>query len=293
MKLDSKKTEALLAIIDTGSFEQAAKQLNITGSAISQRIKALETQLGVPLVSRTRPCYSTQEGLALVHYLRRSQALEQEFESDFYHSAGMKIPIAINNDSLGTWFLPALTDFLQSENILLDILVNDQDFTHTALEAGTALAAISAKSTAMKGCNAVLLGSIRYRLLASPSFYARYFKHGLNRNSIVKAPLLVFDRKDQLQANFLHEHFSVHQDSCSVHYIPSTEAFYHAIKLGIAYGMVPSIHCAKELASGEIIDLVPGCYIDTPLYWHHWDIQSPKLAQLTQCLIEQSKRWLF
>lgn len=293
MKLDSKKTQALLAIIDTGSFEQAAQLLKITPSAISQRVKALESQLGVPLVSRTRPCCSTREGLKLVHYLRRSQALAEEFEADFYHETAMRIPIAVNNDSLGTWLLPAISELLLTENLMLDITVNDQDFTHKALETGTALAAISAKSHAMKGCKALLLGSMRYRLLASPLFYQRWFSAGLHRSSIGQAPLLVFDRKDQLQASFLHEHFKVHQDSCPIHYIPSTEAFYQAIKLGLAYGMVPSIHCQTELNEGSIIDLVPGKFIDTPLYWHHWDIQSAKLAQLTQCLLKRSKQWLY
>jgi LysR family transcriptional regulator, chromosome initiation inhibitor len=237
--LENRKTEALMAVIETGSFELAAARLNLTTSAISQRIKSLETQLGVPLVVRTRPCRSTREGLKLVQYLRRAKVLADEFEADYLNSSDVlvKMAIAVNNDSVGTWLLPALAEFIVNEDILVNIILDDQDFTHTYLEEGIVIAAVSSKDIAMRGCVAIRLGAIRYRLLCSKRFAERWFANGVSRERLCEAPLLVFDQKDSLQSDFLNAHFSVRQESCRCHFIPSTDAFFSAVKLGIGYGM--------------------------------------------------------
>jgi molybdenum-dependent DNA-binding transcriptional regulator ModE len=80
--LDPRQTTAVRAVIETGSFEQAAARLNITSSAVSQRVRALETRLGSPLIVRTRPCRATQMGQRLLQYLRRAALLEDDFASD-------------------------------------------------------------------------------------------------------------------------------------------------------------------------------------------------------------------
>jgi LysR family transcriptional regulator (chromosome initiation inhibitor) len=292
--LENRKTEALLAVIETGSFDLAASKLNITASAISQRIRSLEAFLGVPLVIRTRPCRSTQEGLKLVQYLRRTKILANEFEAEFSRNpdSAIRIAIAVNNDSLGTWLLPALAEFIIRENILVDIRVNDQTFTHRALEEGTVIAAVSSRDIAMRGCVATRLGAVRYRLLASRQFITRWFLNGISRETISKAPLLVFDDKDTLQSDFISIHFNVRQESCRCHFIPSTEAFLSAINLGIGYGMVPELHYKDALTAGNLVDVSPGNYTDIPLYWHHWGVQSPKVEILTTCLIKEAKTLL-
>jgi LysR family transcriptional regulator (chromosome initiation inhibitor) len=292
--LENRKTQALMAVIETGSFELAAARLNLTTSAISQRIKSLETHLGVPLVVRSRPCRSTREGLKLVQYLRRAKVLADEFEADYLNSSDVlvKMAIAVNNDSLGTWFLHALAEFIVNENILINLIVDDQDFTHTYLEEGIVIAAVSSKDIAMRGCVAMHLGAIRYRLLCSKPFAERWFANGVSRGRLCEAPLLVFDQKDALQSDFLRAYFSVRQESCRCHFIPSTDAFFSAVKLGIGYGMVPELDYKDTLSRGELVDLSPGNYSDIPLFWHCWKVQSPKVEKLTRCLIREAKTLL-
>lgn len=292
--LSNRKTEALMAVIETGGFELAAARLNLTTSAISQRIKSLETHFGVPLVIRARPCHSTQEGLKLVQYLRRAKMLADEFEADYMKNSdiSVRMAIAVNNDSLGTWLLPALTNFVANENILIDLIVDDQDFTHTYLEDGRAIAAVSSKDIAMRGCDAIRLGSIRYRLLCSKGFLAKWFANGVSRERLSEAPLLVFDQKDALQSDFLSSHFTVRQESCRCHFIPSTDAFFEAVKLGIGYGMVPELDYKDALLTGELVDLAPGKHSDIPLYWHCWKAQSPRVEKLTFCLVREAKALL-
>ena len=53
MKIDTLGVQAFVAIADGGSFRQAADTLHVTQTAITQRLRKLETFLGVALVERT------------------------------------------------------------------------------------------------------------------------------------------------------------------------------------------------------------------------------------------------
>ncbi|MFE8046340.1 LysR family transcriptional regulator ArgP [Brenneria goodwinii] len=294
MKIDVRKTEALMAVIETGGFELAAKRLNLTTSAISQRIKALESAIGTPLVIRGKPCASTEEGAKLIQYLRRQKFLYDEFESELFGTENTKVKmrIAINQDSLDTWFLPAVQPVVHKKNILLDIVVDDQDYTLRALAEGNVVAAISSIAKPMRGCNVVPLGSIRYRFLCSPDFHQRWFANGVTRDALQKAPLLIFGNKDKLQSDFLNRVFSVNQEACRYHCVPSTEAFYIAVQRGIGYGMISELQYADNLATGALVDISPGFYSDIELYWHHWQAQSPSINWLTRCLTAEACRFL-
>ena len=53
--LDTAALDCLAALADDGSFERAAQRLSITQSAVSQRLRSLEAQVGQLLVVRARP----------------------------------------------------------------------------------------------------------------------------------------------------------------------------------------------------------------------------------------------
>ncbi|QDQ25809.1 LysR family transcriptional regulator ArgP [Chitinimonas arctica] len=283
MLLDARKGEALLAVIDSGSFEQAAIHLHLTPSAVSQRVRAMEEQLGMPLVLRGRPCRATPAGQRLVQYLRRSSLLEDEFVSQWQEASGrhLSVPLAVSNDTLATWLLPALAEFLVAEQLLVDITVDDQDHTYTWLQSGHAVAGVSSEPLPMRGCLAHSLGIMRYRLLATPAFVARWLPRGLDREAARQAPLMVFDRKDGLQAEFLQNQLGLPPGSYPCHYVPASEPFLQAIRLGLGYGMVPELQFGTALQSGELIDLAPSQPCDVALYWHCWRVQSPKLEALS------------
>ncbi|WP_051318850.1 HTH-type transcriptional regulator ArgP [Chitinimonas koreensis] len=294
MQLDIRKGEALLAVIETGSFEQAAARLHLTPSAISQRVRAMEAELGTPLLIRARPCRATRAGQRLVQYLRRSSLLEDEFVAELAEEQArpLSIPVAVNNDTLATWLLPALADFLLDEQLLLDITVDDQDHTYTLLEAGLALAGVSSEPRPMRGCVAEPLGVMRYRLLAAPRFVARWLPDGLTREAARRAPLLVFNRKDMLQAQFLQRQLGLAAGSYPCHYVPASESFLAAIRLGLGYGMAPELQYGEAVVRGELIDLAPAHPTDVALYWHRWKVQSPKLERLSAEVLRAAREVL-
>lgn len=291
---DQRQSEALLAIIDTGSFEQAATLLHISPSAVSQRVSAMESALGAPLIVRTRPCRPTSAGQRLVQYLRRSKLLEAEFLSDMDEDQArpLSVALAVNNDTLATWLLPELAPFLLREQILLDLVLDDQDHTYTLLERGLALAAVSTEAQPMRGCAAEALGAMRYRLLAAPAFAARWFPDGLTRDAARLAPMMVFDRKDMLQANFMLREYGLPAGSYPCHYVPASAAFMQAIVLGLGYGLLPEQQYGGLPDSGALIELAPGRFSDVVLHWHSWRVQSPKLERLSAEAVAAARRRL-
>jgi LysR family transcriptional regulator, chromosome initiation inhibitor len=293
--LDRRQTEALLAVIETGSFDKAAGRLHVTQSAVSQRVRALESLLGGPLVVRSRPCRATPQGQRLLRFLRRAALLEQELAAEWAPQGAATphtIALAINADTLGTWFLPAVAPLLMQQNLMLDVTVDDQDHTFALLEAGSAVGCVTSQSRPMRGCVAESLGTMRYRMVATPAFVARWFAGGFAREAARHAPVMVFNRKDALQADFLMERFGLAADAYPCHYMPSNEAFFAAIRGSMGYGLVPELQCGDALAQGEVVDLAPENPVDVALYWHAWKVQSPRLEALTASIVEAARQAL-
>lgn len=294
MKLDSRQCEAVLTVIDSGSFEQAATLLHLTPSAVSQRVRALELFLGTPLVVRTRPCRATPAGQRLLQYLRRVQSLEEDLQAEFAgeQAAPPSIAIALNNDSLASWFLPALAPFLIREQVLLDLILDDQDHTYTLLEAGLALGCISTEPQPMRGCAAEPLGAMRYRCMASPDFRERWFAKGMTRAAVQRAPVVVFDRKDRLQAEFLRQHYGLADGAWPRHYVPAADPYMQAIALGLGWGMLPELQMRDLHQRGTLVDIAPQRPTDVALYWHSWKVQSPRMERLSKTLVQTARQLL-
>jgi LysR family transcriptional regulator (chromosome initiation inhibitor) len=293
-RLDFRQCEAVLAVVDSGSFEQAAALLNLTPSAVSQRVRALEVALGAPLVVRSRPCRAMPAGRRLLQTLKRMQALEEDLQADFAGDAAspLTVSIAVNADTLASWFLPALASFLISEQVLLDLTVDDQDHTYSLLESGLALGCISTEPQPMRGCIAEPLGAMRYRCMASPAFKDRWFPKGMTRAALREAPVVVFNRKDRLQADFLLKHYGLPENAWPCHTVPASDPYMQAIVLGLGWGMLPELQMRDLHKRGALVDIAPSKPTDVSLYWHAWKVQSPRMERLSATLIRAARKLL-
>ncbi|RYE96293.1 MAG: LysR family transcriptional regulator ArgP, partial [Oxalobacteraceae bacterium] len=287
MNLDPRRSEAFVAAIDGGSLEAAASQLKITPSAVSQRITALEQDLGTPLLVRARPCRPTAPGMRLLQFLRRRALLEAEFLAEQADETGpVRITLAVNNDTLATWLLPALAPLLIAEGLLVEFVLDNQGHTFALLEQGLALACVSGEAAPMRGCTVTPLGTMRYRMVAAPAFAARWFPDGIRRDAARRAPVMVFDRKDTLQSTFLLRHFGLPEGAYPFHYVPASDPYVQSIRLGLGYGLLPLEQCAAMLDAGQLVDLTPDLYVDVPLFWHAWRIQPPRLERMGAALVK-------
>ncbi|WP_180156054.1 LysR family transcriptional regulator ArgP [Acinetobacter sp. YH12045] len=290
--LQSKHSEAFLAVAETGSFEQAALRLNITASAVTLRLQTLEKKLGHVLIVRERPCRPTLAGQSLLHYLQHSKLLEHNFLQNLTGqtaNAFYQVNIATNADSLATWLLPLLKDLLIEEKIMIHFQVDDQSQTHHLLEAGLVNACVTTESEAMKGCVAEYLGEMHYRFVATPDFIQRWFGQGVTRNALRAAPALIFNEKDDLHTQSIQKNFGLNPSQYPHHFIPSSTAFFDAITMGLGYGWLPDYQSKDLLAAGKLIELSTELSIDLALYWHHWNQQSIQLQKITAVMLQHAK----
>lgn len=290
MKIDPRRSAAFIAAVDTGSLDAAALQLRITPSAVSQRITALEQDMGTPLLVRTRPCRPTAPGTRLLQFLRRQALMEAEFLAERDNDAGpVRVALAVNNDTLATWLLPVLAPVLVEEGLLVEFVLDNQGHTFALLEQGQALACVSGEDQPMRGCTVTPLGMMRYRMVASPAFARRWFPDGINRDAARHAPVMVFDRKDNLQTAFLLQHFGLPDGAYPFHYVPASDPYVQAIRLGLGYGMLPQEQCGALLQTGELVDLTPALHVDVPLHWHAWRIQPPRIERMGAALVKAAR----
>jgi LysR family transcriptional regulator, chromosome initiation inhibitor len=279
--LDPAQLAAFTAVIEEGSFEAAARRLHVTPPAVSQRIKALESRMGQVLVRRIRPTRPTEAGQVLVRLAHQLLLLEEEALAEITGGIGVaRLPVAVNADSLSTWFLPALAAL---PAVTFDIHQEDQDHSAALLRDGAVLAAVTAEARPVQGCRVERLGSMRYLAVCSPAYHRRFLADGPTAAALSAAPVLVFNRKDALQARFT-ETLTGRRLDPPVTYLPSSREFVDATRLGLGWGMVPEQLARAALDDGGLVEIVPGRGLDVPLYWQRWRLDSPALVALSDAV---------
>lgn len=281
--LDYPSLEAVAAIVREGSFERAAAALHITPSAVSQRVRGLEERLGAILIVRGQPCRATDVGAQLCAHVDRVRLLEADMApllGSVRDEEALTLRVAVNSDSLATWFPPAAAAFARETGMLLDLTLDDEKHTADRLRSGEVMAAVTAVSDPVQGCRTMSLGSLRYMACASPDFMARYFPDGVDRDSLARAPHICFDRRDALQRRWAEAAHGAEPGE-AIHWVPSTQGFVDMTLAGLAWSMHPEVLAAPHIAAGRLVELPPGKRIDIDLYWMAARLHATPLASLT------------
>jgi LysR family transcriptional regulator, chromosome initiation inhibitor len=290
--LDYALLAALAAVIRTGSFERAAQQLHVTPSAVSQRVKLLEERLGTILVVRGVPCTGTPAGQRLCQHVEQVSLLESELRHELpgiqHAEPPVTVRIAVNADSLATWFVAAMA---QTPDCLFDLVLDDQEHSADWLRRGEVLAAVTASAKPVQGCDSTPLGALRYIATASPAFVRRHFPEGLDDASLARAPRLTFNSKDRLQMQWTRQAFGT-EIASPTHWLPSSQAFIDAALAGLGWGMNPEMLVAGHLRDGRLVALVPDQPLDVPLFWQRSRIASSTLADITRAVLSTARAML-
>ena len=273
---------ALEAITDTGTFEAAARRLGVSTSAVSQRIRALESALARVVVQRGSPSTPTPDGEVVLRYARQQALLAAEMAAELAlddpaeaHAVAearsptaIELAVAINADSLATWF-PAVLREAAKWNCRLRLIVADEHNTAELLRSGQVMCAVSSSGTRVAGCRVERLGAISYSPVMAPSLLI----DGATASSL---PVVRFDADDDLQDLALR---AAGLPATAPHAIvPTAAGFAAAIEAGLGWGMLP----AGQLADHPGLVAVPGLTgLDRTLFWHRWSIASASLDRLT------------
>ncbi len=294
MDFDYDALVALSAVVREGRFDAAAKSLNVTQSAVSQRIKQLEDKVGTVLIVRGRPCVPTEAGLQLFRHVEQVSLLQHELSERMNALAGSEnataatIRISVNNDSLATWFPGVIKRAAQELGVRFDILPADQEHTESSLKSGDALAVVTSMEKPVQGCRRISLGSMEYIAVASADLFEEHFSNGVSLDAIRNTSCLAFDRHDTIQDQWMMLCFG-ETVNVSMHMVPSYEGYLACCLNGTAWGLVPANAAAHHIENGELIELSPGKGLRVALHWQASTQSSEILRRLGEVVVEEAK----
>ncbi|GAA2719174.1 LysR family transcriptional regulator ArgP [Cellulomonas aerilata] len=293
MDLDLAQLRALSAAVTEGTLEAAARALHVTPSAVSQRLRALEVATGRVLLVRSKPVRPTESGEALLRLARQIDLLAgdtlAELDAGPASTGARTLPVAVNADSLATWVLPALVPL--AGTVAFDLHRDDEEHTAALLRSGTVVAAITTDPDPVAGCSVTRLGTMRYRPMAAATSAARWFPHGPTADALADAPVVVFDRKDDLQHRYLRGRLPGGRRP-PTHYVPASADFLTAVRLGLGWGMLPDLQSGRLEADGDLVVLDPSGAIDVTLHWQQWKLRSPSLDRVAAAVTAAARRHL-
>jgi LysR family transcriptional regulator, chromosome initiation inhibitor len=294
MRISVDLATTLAAVVDGGTLDAAARALHITPSAVSQRIKTLEEQLGRVVVVRSKPARLTDAGVAIVRMARQVTLLEHDtlalLGADAADAKRTSVPLAVNADSLATWFLEPLARLSERHPVVFELHRDDQDFTAGLLESGTVMGAVTSRAQPVAGCRVSALGAMRYEAVATRAFMQRWMPDGADARALAVAPLVDFDRRDDLQTEWLRA-AGLDADAPPRHYVPASNDFATAVRLGVGWALLPRFQSQAGLDAGELV-LIGGSPIDVPLYWQQWNLRSPLLDAIADEIVDEGRRLL-
>jgi LysR family transcriptional regulator (chromosome initiation inhibitor) len=293
--LDYASLAAVSQVVRDGSFERAARSLNVTASAVSQRVKLLEDRLGLALIVRGTPCVATDAGQRLCRHVEQVGMLEHDLHRALpalgqldNASSRITLKVAVNADSLDGWFVGAVARFCDKEQALVDTSIDDQEHTAEWLRTGAVLAAVTSSAKPVQGCRSIPLGHMPYVATASPAFVRRWFPDGVTAEALAQAPCMTFNRKDRLQSEWVRQ-VCGHAVEMPRHWLPSSQAFVAGALAGLGWGMNPLAFVADHLRRGRLVRLVPDSDKQVPLHWQHARLQIPMLDRLTDAVVGTAK----
>ncbi|MFW0775156.1 LysR family transcriptional regulator ArgP [Paenarthrobacter nitroguajacolicus] len=290
-------------VLSEGTLDAAARLLHITPSAVSQRLKALEQSAGRVLLKRSNPAQATEAGEVVLRLARQVAQLEADAGRELglgADAAQLAVPIVVNADSLAVWFLKALAQVPGELNVTFDLHRDDEQHSTSLLRSGTVMAAVTATPEPVQGCRVESLGVMRYRAVAAPHFVDRCFpdvEKGLDGPTLNAAATVDFDRKDTYQWAFVQSAFKAQGEPVPDrkgprHYVPASQDFGDAIRLGLGWGLIPEVQCGSDIADGRLIELAPDRPFDVPLYWQRWRTSSRLLDVLSETVRDISAQYL-
>ncbi|WP_110401700.1 LysR family transcriptional regulator ArgP [Sphaerotilus hippei] len=291
--LDHQALRALAAVLREGSFERGARALHLTPSAVSQRVRGLEDRLGCVLLIRSQPVLPTPEGARLYRHFLQVEMLEADLGRELgplgldVPARRRSLPVAVNADSLATWMIPAMAAFHAAAGDTLALQVDDQDHTREWLRHGEVVGAVTAVAEPISGCRVDALGVMPYVAAASPDFVQRHLAGRALDEALREAPMLVFNRKDELQhryvADLLGEAAPV---VAPIWWLPSAHGFLDAARAGLGWGLHPLPLVQAELRSGALVELFGGRRASVSLHWQSWRLESVTMQTLRRCIVQ-------
>ena len=169
---------------------------------------------------------------------------------------GPAIAIAVNADSMSTWFTAV---FEQLPEVLFDLRIEDQDHSARLLREGVVMGAVTTERTPVPGCRVQALGRDALPAGGSAGLRRASSTRGFSADAVASAPSLAWNRDDALQDMLVRKVFR-RSTSRPTHFVPTAEGFGAAVRAGLGWGMYP-----EQIVDDDFVR-VCDAHLDVPLY---------------------------
>lgn len=171
-KMDWDKLRVFHAVAEAGSFTHAGDTLNLSQSAVSRQISALEEALSVPLFHRhARGLILTEQGEALNRTVRdvfAKLAMTEALLAESKEKPAGRLKVTTTHSFGVTWLAPRLKQFLSMHpDVTLSLLLDDSELDLAMREADVAIRMHPPRQPDLVQRH---LGEIRSQIWASPEY---------------------------------------------------------------------------------------------------------------------------
>ena len=171
-KMDWDKLRVFHAVAEAGSFTHAGDTLNLSQSAVSRQISALEEALAVPLFHRhARGLILTEQGEALNRTVREvfaKLAMTEALLAESKEKPAGRLKVTTTHSFGVTWLAPRLKNFLSAHpDVTLSLLLDDTELDLAMREADVAIRMHAPRQPDLVQRH---IGEIRSQIWASPEY---------------------------------------------------------------------------------------------------------------------------
>ena len=284
--LDYRSLLALAAVNREGSYERAAAHLNMTPSAISQRIKALEAKVCGKVLVRGAKGRLTPLGALLVKHTTQVKVLETElFGRLKIHNSGTDghIKIVVSADHLSLWFMNAICNFLKENNSFhIEIISASGELADDMMKNCLAIASITETKSDISGYKSLFIGEIEYHAVSSVDVYEKYFlRNNVSEDKISEINCFRSCGRGMIPLQWARKAFG---RDIFLKYVtvPSSHDIFRALNSNVGWAVVPILQSAPYLESGQLVRFCENVRIKAPVYWRHPENSGGALANLTK-----------
>jgi LysR family transcriptional regulator (chromosome initiation inhibitor) len=127
---------------------------------------------------------------------------------------------------------------------------------------------------------------MRYVAVAQADYARQHLPQGLTAHNFRSVPFVAFNRKDDMQREFVSQAFGLKRVSLRQLFVPSSEGQVRAVQAGWGVSVVPELLVRSLIDSGALVHLAPSQALHIQLFWHCWNLQSEVLDTLSAALTQ-------
>lgn len=291
MKLSIDLVRTLAIVVDTGTLEAASQQLGVTPSAVSQRLRALEEQIGRVLLIRSRPVRLTDAGRAVVQFARQADVLEQQTLLELglgeEPAPPRRLAVSLDTDFWNPW-LAAAARAADTASARFELYDERDARQLDAIELSATLATVA---TAQAGWTSVPLGSSGLCAVATPEFMARWNLPDRKGDALTAVPAVVA-RTKQARHNAFASELGARMQDPSPTIVPNSTAVVGAVLRGMGWAVVPTVIAEPHISAGKLGRASAAVRAVESYYWNRWGLSSDPLDALTREILDAASRLL-